>query len=581
MILAQTIPELLAQRTRNSAINPAYWILNNQSSWTSINWKNYQQQVHYVANELKDRGLQKGQAIGILATSKLQWELAHLAIITAGGVVVGLDPNERPEQLSQMIKSAKITGVFIDTLNQLEILKEIETAPFDFLIAMCDHPNSENLISISTIISDQKQKNQVPINIDVQADDIATIIFTSGTSGSPKGIAYTHKQILFACQNILDVYNNINESSHLVCWLPLSNLFQRVLNLCALSGGAQIYFVEDPKKIIEYLPQINPHIFIAVPRFYEKLYNELENQLIKQPSFLRTFIYYSLTQAERPDFKGNFFKKINFILLKKFRCLFGDNIQYMISGSAPMPVWLLKRYAAMNLLILEAYGISENALPIAVNRPDDYQFGSVGKVMRGNKVKLAEDNELLVKGLCVFDSYLGQEELSASQNEYHASGDYAEIDPQGFIHLTGRKSEVFKTSTGRKIAPVAIETQLTQISGIDQAIIIGANKKFLVAIITLENNQQAQAIVERLTKNLLSFPTYQCPVGLIVTTQGFSLAKNEITANLKLKRQNIQTNFASYIDQLYALLNDPDSVFQQRAIIINSDISLHIIVKRS
>jgi len=581
MLFANTIPELLTHRALDSHSNPAYYYLNTQQNWISIDWNNFQQKVHYIACELKERGLQKGQAIGIMASSNLQWELVHLAILTAGGIVVGLDPNERPEQLSQMIETAKIKGVVIDNLEQLKKIKDINTANFDFKITLNDHLNSKDFSSITDIISSQQKKNTSLISFDVKNDDIATIIFTSGTTGTPKGIAYSHKQILFACQNILDVYSNINESCRLVCWLPLSNLFQRILNLCALAGGAQTYFVENPRKIIEYLPQINPHIFIAVPRFYEKLYSELESQLNHQPRVLRNFINYSLTQAEGTGFKSQVFKNLNYILLKKFRHLFGSNIQYMVSGSAPMPLWLLKRYAAMNLLILEAYGLSENVLPIAVNRPHDYQFGSVGKVMSGNEVKLAEDDELLVRGLCVFDGYLGQDKLTANQNGYHASGDYAKVDSQGFIHLTGRKSEIFKTSTGRKIAPAAIETLITQAQGIDQAIIIGANKKFITAIITLEKNEPAADVVERLTTILHTLPSYKCPAGLIITVQGFSLAKNEITANLKFKRKNIQSNYSVLIEQLYKQLEDPDSSLQKQALIINSEISLHKIEKVS
>jgi len=578
MLSAQTIPELLIQRTKASLDQSAYWLLNKDSEWTAINWSSFQEKVLYLANELQDKGLEKGQAVGIMGASNLHWEIAHLAILSAGGVVVGLDPNERAEQLDLMIAKAQIIGLFIDTPEQLNKLDQTKKDDFNFLIQLkvAEHSNQQE--SIDEIILKQQQKNHLPtINTTIHENDIATIIFTSGTTGDPKGIVYTHKQIIFSCQNILQTYRALNQTCQLASWLPLSNLFQRILNLCAIGGGAQIYFVEDPKKIIEYLPQINPHIFIAVPRFYEKLYANLEVQLLSQPKALQGLINYSLTQAENVNFKGLLFKKINTILLKEFRALFGHNIQYMVSGSAPMPLWLLKKYAAIDLLILEAYGLSENVLPVAANTPSDYKFGSVGKAMPGNEIILAEDNELLVKGPGVFNGYVGQEKRVPEQ--YHASGDYAEIDTQGFIRLTGRKSEVFKTSTGHKIAPVAIETLLIQLSGIDQAVIIGANKKFLCVIITLEINAKPRLILEQVKPLIKRLPAYKRPAGIIFSSQGFSLEKNEITANLKLKRKNIQTNFSAYIEQLYSQLENPESALQNEPVQINQKISLYKIAR--
>ncbi|NOQ17084.1 MAG: AMP-binding protein [Methyloprofundus sp.] len=581
MLIANTIPELLTQRAQNTGTQTAYWLIDQQDGWTATDWQSFRQKVLLLASGLQAIGLKKGQVIGIMANSCLNWEITHHAILHAGGIVVGLDPNERSEQLSTILKTANITGLFIDQSEQLARIVQYENYALNFTINFTEQVSTNKFLSVPQIIAQQREQPSHPNLPEIHKDDTACIIFTSGTTGTPKGIAYTHKQVLFACQQILAVYPEINESCHLACWLPLANLFQRILNLCAVYGGAQTFLVDNPKKIIEYLPQINPHIFIAVPRFYEKLYNELESQLNKQPLLLKKFIFFSLTQGEKNNAIGLIFRKINTLLLKKFLSLFGHNIRYLVSGSAPMPVWLLKRYYAMNLLILEAYGLSENILPVAMNIPKDYQFGSVGKAMPGNTIMLAEDNELLVQGLCCFSGYLGQEKILNNLDNFYASGDYAKIDSRGFIYLTGRKSEIFKTSTGRKIAPAAIEAIVKQTQGVDQAIIIGANKKFIIAIITVEEHADVLKMVNRLTSNLSSLPPYKFPAGLIISSQSFSLDHNEITANLKLKRKNIQQNYSQYIEQLYSQLADSNSALHKNHVVINSDISFYTLKKIS
>ena len=356
----------------------------------------------------------------------------------------------------------------------------------------------------------------------------------------------------------------------------MSNLFQRILNFSAIASGAQTYVVGNPKQIMEYLPQINPHIFIAVPRFYEKLYQAFETKLNNSPVIVRNLLKFSLLRAQKKSISGLFCMRINYFLFKSFRSLFGSNIQYMVSGSAPMPVWLLLRYKAIGLLVLEAYGQSENVIPIAANRLDQYQFGSVGKVLPGNEIKLAEDNELLIKGNGVFSGYLGSNyESVLDSNGYLATGDFADIDSNGFICLTGRKSEVFKTSTGRKIAPVLIESKIQQVEQVEHAVICGQNKKFLIALVSvnycaIEFHQNlieyALQLTHFLQENINELPHYQQPVGIILLYKSFSVADQELTSNLKLRRKNIQQRYATKIATLYSELENPQSDIHIRPI---------------
>ncbi|MFA5921088.1 MAG: AMP-binding protein [Methylococcaceae bacterium] len=585
MIEQNSLPALLKTKAREKPQEVAQWILDNEGRWLSINFHSFYQEVVDLAWKLIALGINKGDVIAIMAATGREWELIHQAVLALGGIVVGIDPGEKSEQAEGIVKVAGIQTLVIDRLERLDIFREGIKAQFKLIITF-DERSVESETTKSIFINIPKRQTgglkNAPLPDVVHSEDIATIIFTSGTTGTPKGIAYRHDQIIAAIDAILETYPELTRPPcHLVCWMPLSNLFQRMLNLWAIACGAEVYFVEQPQKIIEYLPQINPHIFFAVPRFYEKLYQDFEIKLGQQPKIVVQCLHYCLTAGESNSLIGKLFRKINYRLFKSFTALLGSNIRYMVSGSAPMQLRLLKRFDAMGLLILEAYGLSENIVPIAANRPTDYRFGSVGKALKGNTIMLAEDSELLVKGPGVFNGYLAdrQHDRSLNADGYLASGDYAEIDSHGFIRLTGRKSEVFKTSTGRKIAPVEIESYLKHDTEVEHAVVFGESRKFLVALVyvgamRLEYKNETQKLLIRLSKSIEDLPEYKRPVGVILIFKSLSVEQQELTANQKLRRKNIQRNYGKLVDRLYSELDDHKSIIHHQPLAINSEIML-------
>jgi long-chain acyl-CoA synthetase len=589
MIQQYSLPELLKTKAKERPLEVAHWICDNEGRWLPISFDGFYQQVVDLAWKLKARGINKGDVVGIMAATGREWELIHHAILSMGGIVVGIDPGEIAEQLAGIVKFAGVQVLVIDRLERLDKFPDRIIAQFKLIITF-DERAAESAITEAVFINIPKRQTgelkNVPLPDVVNPEDIATIIFTSGTTGAPKGIAYRHDQIIAAIDAILQAYPEITQlPCHLVCWLPLSNLFQRMVNLCAIASGAEVYFVEQPQKIIEYLPQINPHLFIAVPRFYEKFYQGFEVKLSQKPKIVAQCLRYCLSAGEGNSPINKIFRKINYHLFKSFTSLLGSNIRYLASGSAPMPLWLLKRFDAMGLLILEAYGVSENVVPIAANRPSDYQLGSVGKALKGNSIMLAADGELLVKGVGVFNGYLTDQRHDHILNKdgYLASGDYAEIDSQGFIHLIGRKSEVFKTSTGRKIAPVEIEALLLHDPRVEYAVVFGESRKFLVALITvgsLPTNEEAatieyaQKLASGLAQCVSDLPEYKRPAGVVLSFKNLSIEQQELTGNLKIRRKIIQQRYGVWMDELYNALGDPQSAIHRQPFLINPEIML-------
>jgi len=382
--------------------------------------------------------------------------------------------------------------------------------------------------------------------------------------------------VMAACRSILEGFDDLAGDCHFPCWLPLSNLFQRMINFCALYLGAATYFVDDPREIISLLPSINPHFFIGVPRVFEKVYEAIETQIQSKPLWQQKFIRMAVdagdeyASAVRDKTPLSFFKRQKYefmdrLVLKKIRSFLGSNMRYLISGSAPMPRWLLEKYHALGILVLEAYGISENIILNAMNLPGAYRFGSVGRPRPENEIRILDDGEMMVRGVGVFDGYYGDISGKAAftPDGFFPTGDYVAVDADGYLFVTGRKSEVFKTSTGRKIAPVGIEERLRQAAYVEHAVIFGAGRKFIIALVTVSEELMPAQMKGETMKNRLELvagemnlllsplPGFQRPAGILVTEKQFSVENKELTSNFKLKRKHIEESFREQIEKLY------------------------------
>jgi long-chain acyl-CoA synthetase len=581
---APTIADLLQERIAQTPHETAFQVLR-RATWSPVTWAEHGQRIYQLAQGLRDIDLGPGSRVAIMAKTSLEWECVQMAILINSGVVVGIDAHDTAENIEHIMRTADITGLIVESPTLLDKIDPQVRQRLSFIVTMeAPAPTQSGIYALQELFKTEAspRTSQKPA-----PDSPATIIFTSGTTGQPKGIQYTHSQMMLASQSIVTAFAGISPGWRLACWLPLSNLFQRMLNLCAMQIGAQTYVVSDPRQIMTLLPSINPHVFIGVPRFYEKLYAGMVQKiserggmtrlLFRSAMFVGDIHARSLRRNSVPGLPTRWLNAaFDGLILSRLRAVLGGSIQFMISGSAPMPLWLLEKFHAMGLLILEAYGISENIVPVALNRPEAYRFGSVGLPLPENEVKLADDGEVLVKGLGVCLQYYGVENSPNSEDNsglhvqgHLATGDLGKMDSDGFLFLTGRKSEIFKTSTGRRIAPARIEACLCQSQYVDQAMVTGQGRKFVVAVATLteEGDKLIEAaplaaqnaashgperIAEDLSRLTAELPAYQRPAGFVFTRRPFSIAEGELTANLKLKRSKIAARYEDALLQLYA-----------------------------
>jgi long-chain acyl-CoA synthetase len=407
----------------------------------------------------------------------------------------------------------------------------------------------------------------------IPAQSPATIIYTSGTTGQPKGILYRHEQVVLAIHAITEAYPSIAVGSRFVCWLPLSNLFQRIMNLAAMHVGGTVYLVANPLDVLKALPVAKPDIFIGVPRFYEKLYDGMQKEIERKPAPVRWLIRKSIDLAlevsrvrrdggKVPAAKARALRLADRVVLAKLRSVMGGRIQFMVTGSAPTPMRLLEFFHAIGLPLYEAYGMSENVVPMALNRPGACRLGTVGRPLDVNQIVTAQDGELLVRGPGVFPgTYYREEHAPAFRADgFLATGDYGSLDADGFLTLGGRKSEILKTSTGRRIAPSAIEDLLQSIPEVERAMVVGNGRKCLSAIVTLNAEHRGHPDLDMrgtsrlpaaLKASIAALPVEQRPGGFVIVDFGFTIEGGQLTPNLKLRRRAIEAGMTGTIDTLY------------------------------
>lgn len=571
------VPSLLAVRAELTPHQPAYWQRSPGGDWISISWDEVHNRIRIFSANLARLGLRSGDRAVIMMPTVPEWEYCHLAVLAMGGVVVGLDAHDSPENIRYILQTVKPRAIFLTSRQHLDSLKQMLPITPEIVVTLdsAGTPGIESLQDLLTAATDNNLSRPA-----VMPDDVATIVFTSGSTGQPKGIAYTHRQLCLAAEAILTRFPSITEDARLACWLPLSNLFQRIINLCAILRGTQCYFVESPSDVVKRLPEIRPALFIGVPRFYEKLYAGILAEVAKQAFPVRHAVHFAWSlgerfhRAQREDRKpGQSLSLLHAIaealVLQRLRSMMGPDLKFMVSGSAPMPQWLLEKLHGLGWLVLEAYGISECVVPIASNTLEAYRFGSVGRPLPENEIKFDEDGELLVRGLGVFTGYYEKPDIDSALDAhgYLHTGDYARLDKDGFIWLTGRKSEVFKTSTGRRVAPAPIESALKQLAYVEHAVLFGRNFPFPVALLSMDARSLPgppsetplpdtllQAIGRDVAAACLKLPSSQRPAGALVTLRHFSIADGELTSNLKLRRSVIEAKYSSEINALYEKL---------------------------
>ncbi|MCB0804293.1 MAG: long-chain fatty acid--CoA ligase [Bacteroidales bacterium] len=555
--------------------------------WIKHSINTYIETADNISYAFLKLGVQKGDKIATITQNRPEWNFLDTAILQVGAVHVPIYPTISESDYKYILKHAEVKFVFVAGLELLKkiehILPEIPSLKGYYTFRQIDAVKHLNELVEIGKQNPQPEKLET-IKQEIKTDDVATLIYTSGTTGNPKGVMLTHKNILsqvFALHHIFPV----DETSRCLSYLPVSHVYERTNIYIYQYLGVSIYYAENMGTIADNLKEIKPHIFTTVPRLLEKVYDKIIAKGRKLKGIKKSIFFWAVNLGLRYDIEGKgwiYQKQLalaNKLVFSKWREALGGNIRVIVSGGAALQPRLSRVYSAAGIQVLEGYGLTETSPVIAVNtfNKGERKFGTVGKPIEQVQVKIAGDQEILVKGPNVMQGYYKEPDLTKeaidAEGWFH-TGDLGQIDEKGLLRITGRKKALFKTAMGKYISPEHIENKLVESPFIDAALVIGENQKFAAALIVpdfvhlrsycgIKNITYASdaevvknpEIKKRFHKEVMEvnkhLGSYEQIRKFELMEEEWSIQTRELTANLKLRRNYIYEKYKEVINRIF------------------------------
>lgn len=433
--------------------------------------------------------------IALIAKNRPEWVFLDLAVQKIGAVLIPIYPTIGEPELEFILRDAAVKIIFLNDESYMEKLEPLlSSLPFLKTFYAFEKPGKINdWKSLMESITDEDIRKMEAISTKIKGSDLATIIYTSGTTGTPKGVMLSHNNIL---SNVMDSIPCFPPGDNLrsLSFLPLNHIFERMIMFLYLYKGISVYFAESLETISDNLKEVKPNVFTTVPRLLEKVYEKIMEKGSELTGIKRKLFFWAHNLAKNFEINTNlgFSYKIqlalaNKLIFNKWREALGNEIICIVSGGAACPVKLIRIFTAAKLIVMEGYGLTETSPVISVNRYEeqDRKFGTVGPLIDNVEVKIAEDGEILCKGPNIMMGYYKHPEETAAvmEGDWFKTGDIGVMVDGKFLKITDRKKEIFKTSGGKYVAPVAVENRMKESIYIENIMVIGAGKKFVSALI--------------------------------------------------------------------------------------------------
>lgn len=565
-----------------------------QGSFTgSYSWHSWMKIVRETAMALHRMGIRKGDHVGILSENRPEWTFADLAILSLGAVTVPIYPTASLEDIRYIIDHADLKMIFVSTEEQYRKIEGFRSKFAPSGVILFTPGESGDIQDLKTFRSMGRDHGaEHPDLYDrcvkhVGPDDLATIIYTSGTTGAPKGVMLTHRNFIANYQGSFHRIH-IGERDSVLSFLPLSHVFERLAGYYFQAAcGVSIAYAESFATVAEDIKKVKPTLVVAVPRFYEKTYARILEEVQAAPAWKQRFFHWAVrigTRIAQLRMRGQSIPMrlglYNWIgqrfIFEKLRKAMGGRLRFFISGGAPLSRELAQFFYAAGIMILEGYGLTETSPVIAVNALDDFKFGTVGKPIPGIRVKIAEDGEILTQGTCVMKGYYNDPNATQAciKDGWFHTGDIGHFDEEGFLHITDRKKDIIVTAGGKNVSPQNIEGRILADPFFTQAIVLGDKRPYLCALLVPHKQEvlhyaEQHRISDLPYERLLQDPgvmawvgarLQKCMEGLagfetvrafILLPHEFTLVAGEMTPTLKIKRRVVMKEYQEAIDELY------------------------------
>ncbi len=558
--------------------------------WVKYDGHKFYEMTNSISHGLLKLGIKKGDRIALVATNAPEWNMIDFAIQQVGAICVPIYPTVSHADYEHIFKHSETSLVFITNKHLYNKVSDIIASTPSIKDTFLIRP-SEGLKSLQELIElGNENRDEAALEArkaEVKNEDVATIIYTSGTMGTPKGVMLTHQNILSVVEYLCPLYP-IDETHDALSYLPLSHIYERAVQYCHIYLGCTTYYVDNIGAIIDTMAEVKPQHFTSVPRLIEKVYHTIVRKGHKLKGIKKTIFFWALNLAERYDetkkHNGWFYlqklKIADKLVFKEWRKVFGGNLELIISGGAAIQPRLTKIFTAIGIQLSEGYGLTETSPVIASNSLTlgKLKSGTVGVVMDNQEVVIAENGEILVKGPNVMLGYYKDEEKTREaidENGYFHTGDKGCFDEDGLLKITGRIKEIFKTSMGKYVSPVLIENKIKESPFIGEMLVIGEGQKFAAALIypnfehlkswcnikgitytTDEEMIKNKDVIMRFRKEIDKYNAtlgdYEQVKKFELIAKEWTIESGEMTASLKPRRSKIMQNYAELVEKIYA-----------------------------
>jgi long-chain acyl-CoA synthetase len=575
-----TLNECLRSGVSRFPKDDAFLGVNDAGKVYAVSSRDFYHRARLVTLGLNAMGIQKGDRVALLSENRFEWALMDMAVLNAGAVTVPLYTNASREQTRYILKDS---GVKAAAVSNGPLLKKIFKAGANLpdlkhivTFERTGREDGQTVFHLSDLeakgapVWDQNQDLHRQLLEAPKADDLATIVYTSGTTGEPKGVMLTQGNL---ASNVLACAGRVEfrSSDRALSFLPLSHIFERLLDYLYFSSGVSIVHAPDLMQIRECVEKTRPTIFTAVPRFYEKIHDEILGRAfsnffkkaLARWSF-KTGIQYVeavLDGAAPPAGLAFRYRLADAIVFSRIRKAFGP-ARIMVSGGAPLPRALGKFFYSAGMCLTEGYGLTETSPVISQNPLERPKYGTVGTPLRGVEVRIAEDGELLVKGPNVMPGYWNKEEATKrafTEDGWLRTGDLAALDGDGYLSITGRKKDIIVTAAGKNIAPQAVEALLLRSPYVEQAVVVGDKRKVVAALIVPsaqalqgKSASEVRQAVERDAARLMAeLSDYERVRRFAFLEKPLSVEDGTLTPTFKVRRHAVEEKYKDVIEGLY------------------------------
>ena len=561
--------------------------------YSSLSWKEVRSSVERFSTALKNLGILEGDRVVIVSENRPEWQISDLSIMSIGAISVPAYTTSTTNDYEYIIKHSGARCIIVSSHDLAQkVLPAVLNSPIcQTLIKINDdNENYDVPIAVHSWNSLIKENSNVTFNLSENIKnhsrkDTACIIYTSGTGGNPKGVMLSHGAMLTNCEGakhlLNDIISTLNEV-RVLSWLPLSHSYEHTLQFYKMGIAAQIYYAEGIDKLLVNMAEARPHIMTAVPRFYDSLHTRISQGLKKQSKVSQFFFKETLRLGKKIYFNEplSFFEKkfnglLNKIVRKKVNKRFGGSLKALVSGGAALNFEVGIYLSALGLPLLQGYGQTETAPVVSANPPHKIKLDTVGIVLNGTKVKIADDGEILVSGENVMNGYWNDPKATSSAliNGWVHTGDIGEIDEEGYLKITDRKKDIIVNAGGDNISPSRIEEKLNIEPEIAQSMMYGDFKNYLVAILVPDKDNAQQwakdhhkefnlkklnqdqdfikmikETTERVNKKLSQIEQVR---KFLLADEEFTVENNMMTPTLKVRRFKVKEKYQSQLEALY------------------------------